>query len=206
MLSNKFPYRCVLDKTYIFILSSVLTNCTECKERCAVAKETFQDELYLKFKKGDSLQITDKDLEVNGWWYALNIRTRQEGYVYPFYIRTVAGLIGALAFLLYGLTLNGFDVVTDILSGKIYLDGDSLPENNSLINCSHFNSYSHPTWGFMSIGLAWLPAFPLFIILIFSLLNFKGGTGRTNNRRKTVVNCFSLFLVCLLWPISSFLM
>ena len=189
-----------------FVLSYLLTNCPDAMEGCVVAKETFEDHLYLQFQKGDKLQITDPDFQLNGWWYALNIRTRQEGYVHPFHITTFLGLLGAIVFSFYGLTLHGFDVVTDILSGDIYLEGDPLPENDSLVNCSHFNSYSHSTWGSMSIGLAWLPAFPVLVILLSSLLSSNGRIDNKLQSKGTVSNGLLIALVCLLWPITSFLM
>ena len=192
------------DDTVGFVLSSLLENCPDGEMECGIVKETYEESFYLKFEKGDHLQITDTALQVNGWWYALNIRTHQEGYVHPFFIRTAAGLVGATLFASYGLIVNGFDVATDFLSGLVYLDGEELPKNDS-IDCNHYNSYSHPIWGYISISLAWLPAFPVLCILLPSIFKNRRGLYSRFGSRTVLSSCW-LVLVCLLWPISSFVM
>lgn len=192
------------DDTVGFALSSLLENCPDNESECGIVKETYEEGFYLKFEKGDHLQITDTALQVNGWWYALNIRTRQEGYVHPFFIRTAAGLLGAAVFASYGLIVNGFDVVTDFLSGLVYLDGSPLPQTD-FIDCSQYNSYSHPIWGYLSISLAWLPAFPVLCILLPSIFKNRRGLYSRFGSRTVLSSCW-LLLLCLLWPLSSFVM
>ena len=204
------------------VLSSLLTKCPDAIRGCVVSKETYDKSLYLTFEKGDHLQLTDMNLQVRGWWYAINLRTHDEGFVHPFYTRTMMGLLGATAVALYGLTLNGVDVITDFLSGIAYLEGDSLPLDDLMTeeNCIELNTYSHPTWGYIAIGLAWLPAVPVFITSLSTMLTYPRRKDEkhiqktlhypiwTKKRggKATAINCWSIVSVCLFWPLSSFLM
>ena len=112
------------------------------------------------------------------------------------------GIIGALIISMYGLILNGTDVTTDILNGLDYISRSPLPTNYSL-QCDAMNNWSHPVWGGIAIGLAWLPALP---IIAFAFSRYIQRLSTKSERNKPIRYFLFILFAFLLWPIMALFM
>ena len=108
--------------------------------------------------------------------------------------------------------LYGFDVGSDIWSGvKLY---QGIPLNYSTHVCKTEEEYSHPTWGFLVITLAWSPGLPFFfawllgcieciILATCTICGVKGYESVLKKRlKRTLLGC----IILPLWPFTGFML
>ena len=108
--------------------------------------------------------------------------------------------------------LYGFDVGSDIWSGvKLY---QGIPLNFSTDVCETEKEYSHPTWGFLVIALAWSPGLPFFFAwllgflecIIFTTRTFCGVKGYTSLLKRRLQRVLLGCIILPLWPLTGFIL
>lgn len=188
-----------------YVLSEILNDCQKHSKggnRCVFAKENFDAQLYLRFEKGEHLELQPNKPYKENWIYVKSKVTAQEGYVHERWVAKPSQYIGLAMLTIFGAMLSGSDIITDMLNGADYINGTAMPSNLTERRCDDLDLYSHPAWGIAAIGLTWSPAMPIFVL---SLINFFKSicTGKSPNMRGKYL---LRILICLFWPLASMLM
>ena len=188
-----------------YVLRELLNDCHEHSKtgnRCVVAKEDFDAKLYLRFEKGEQLELQPNKHYKENWIYVKSTVTTQEGYAHERWIAKPSQYLGLALLTIFGAMLSGSDMITDILNGADYINGTSMPSNITERRCDDLDLYSHPAWGIAAIGMTWSPAMPIFVLSLINI--FKSVcTGRSAHMRGKYL---LRILICLFWPLASMLM
>ena len=116
---------------------------------------------------------------------------------------------GKFGIKLFGVCIYIYDVFSDVLSGSSYVSGNTVeidylgsPNHTEYRDdvCANLVYYSHPVWGILTIGLAWLPCLCLLFVLWSAL--WSKSPLKTKHLR---LGCFHL-LVYIFWPICGVIM
>ena len=206
-----------------YVFNEILRPCPDHLDQCSIATENYDAFLYLIFNKGDRI-ILDKDKLVDNGWLFGRLHSKRltnyifeqsgekefpicnntnYGYIHPRWINSANSHIGFVFVRFLGLSLTISDVITDIINGDDYIHGADVDADVDADVCADINNYSHPIWGSVAIGIAWLPALPICANEIVYIW-------QTYGNRYTPIKSLKMFLFVIFlsatWPITGLLM